>query len=116
MKELQKKIGSSLAQGKFKMDKSNAGQSESIFFTPMQDLSVPEEKRSGDDHDSVNYTTSGNTNPDPVIIPVNPEEGRTGAEERTGNNTLRPSLETVVDGEAVILPPVVYGPEEESGP
>ena len=116
MKELQKKIGSSLAQGKFKMDKSNAGQSESIFFTPMQDLSVPEEKRSGDDHDSVNYTTSGNTNPDPVIIPVNPDEGRTGAEERTGNNTLRPSLETVVDCEAVILSPVVYGPEEESGP
>jgi len=79
MKELQKMVGSSLAQGKFKLKESNSGQSETIHFTPMQDLSVPEEKRGGTDS-GVNYTTSGG-NPDPTLP--------------------RPSLETANDGEAV---------------
>ena len=81
-------------------------------------LSEPQEKRSGNEDDSVTYTTSGNTNPDPVILPVNPDEGRTGAEERerTSNNILRPSLITEFEGVEVETPEVVYGPEENPGP
>jgi hypothetical protein len=118
MKELEKKIGSSLAQGQFETTKSNAGESESLFFIPMMNLSEPQEKRSGNEDDSVTYTTSGNTNPDPVILPVNPDEGRTGAEERerTSNNILRPSLITEFEGVEVETPEVVYGPEENPGP
>ena len=92
MKELQKMIGSSLAQGKFEETESNNGESNSYVFTPMMDLGEPEEKRSG--NDGVEYTPAQSVNTSPN----------------------RPSLETVVDGEAVILSPVVYGPEEESGP
>lgn len=97
MKELQKMIGSSMAQGKFEEQESNSGESNSYVFTPMMDLGEPEEKRRGDE-DGVNYT---------------PAQGSSSS--GTGS---RPSLETVVDGEAVILPPVVYGPltEEQSGP
>lgn len=86
MKELQRMIGSSMAQGKFEETKSNKGESNSYEFTPMMDLTEPEEKRNGDD--GVEYT---------------PATGVT-------TNPNRPSLETVVDGEAVVLPPVVYRP------
>jgi hypothetical protein len=60
----------------------------------MMDLGEPEEKRSG--NDGVEYTPAQSVNTSPN----------------------RPSLETVVDGEAVILPSVVYGPltEEQAGP
>lgn len=116
MKELEKQIGSSMAQGQFEVIKSNNGESESLFFTPMMNLSEPLEKRSSEIDDSISYTTSGNTNPDPVIIPVNPDEGRTGTEERTSNNVLRPSLITEFEGVEVETPVVVYGPEEQSGP
>jgi hypothetical protein len=94
MKELQKMIGSSLAQGKFEETESNNGESNSYVFTPMMDLGEPEEKRSG--NDGVEYTPAQSVNTSPN----------------------RPSLETVVDGEAVILPSVVYGPltEEQAGP
>ena len=99
MKELQRQIGSSMAQGKFEEKKSNKGESESYHFTPMMDMTEPEEKRGGVEREGVNYTPAQSTAP-----PTGPGS--------------RPSLETVVDGEAVILPPVVYGPltEEQSGP
>ena len=99
MKELQRQIGSSMAQGKFEEKKSNNGESESYHFTPMMDMTEPEEKRGGVEREGVNYTPAQSTAP-----PTGPGS--------------RPSLETVVDGEAVILPPVVYGPltEEQSGP
>lgn len=95
MKELQKMIGSSLAQGKFEEDKSNQGESQSYVFTPMMDLTEPEEKRGGSDREGVNYTPAQSIDPNPS----------------------RPSLETVVNGEAVQRP-VVYGPltEEQAGP
>jgi len=94
MKELQKMIGSSMAQGKFSETETNNGESNSYVFTPMMDLGEPEEKRSG--NDGVEYTPAQSVNTSPN----------------------RPSLETVVDGEAVILPSVVYGPltEEQAGP
>ena len=94
MKELQKMIGSSMAQGKFEETKSNSGESNSYVFTPMMDLTEPEEKRQ--DCDGVEYTPAQSINTSPN----------------------RPSLETVVDGEAVILSPTVYGPltAEQSGP
>ena len=94
IKELQKMIGSSMAQGKFEETKSNSGESNSYVFTPMMDLTEPEEKRQ--DGDGVEYTPSQSINTSPN----------------------RPSLETVVDGEAVILSPTVYGPltAEQSGP
>ena len=89
MKELQKMIGSSMAQGKFEETESNNGESNSYVFTPMMDLGEPEEKRRGDE-DGVNYT---------------PAQGSSSS-----GPGSRPSLETVVDGEAVVLPPVVYAP------
>lgn len=89
MKELQKMIGSSMAQGKFEEQESNSGESNSYVFTPMMDLGEPEEKRRGDE-DGVNYT---------------PAQGSSSS-----GPGSRPSLETVVDGEAVVLPPVVYAP------
>ena len=94
MKELQKMIGSSMAQGKFEETKSNSGESNSYVFTPMMDLTEPEEKRQ--DGGGVEYTPAQSINTSPN----------------------RPSLETVVDGEAVILSPTVYGPltAEQSGP
>jgi len=97
MKELQKMIGSSLAQGKFEETESNNGESNSYVFTPMMDLGEPEEKRGG--NDGVEYAPAQSIN----TSPSRPD---------------RPSLETVVEGEAVILPPVVYGPltEEQAGP
>lgn len=45
MKELQRNIGSSLAQGKFEPKKTNKGESESFIFTPMLDMTEPEEKK-----------------------------------------------------------------------
>jgi hypothetical protein len=45
MKELQRNIGSSLAQGKFDPKKGNKGESQSFIFTPMQDMTEPEEKK-----------------------------------------------------------------------
>jgi hypothetical protein len=94
MKELQKMIGSSMVQGKFKETETNNGESNSYVFTPMMDLGEPEEKRSGDD--GVEYTPAQSINASPD----------------------RPSLETVVDGEAVISSSVVYSPliEEQAGP
>ena len=94
MKELQKMIGSSLAQGKFEETESNNGESNSYVFTPMMDLGEPEEKRSG--NDGVEYTPAQSINASPD----------------------RPSLETVVDGEAVISSSVVYSPltEEQASP
>ena len=99
MKELQKMVGSSLAQGKFET-KSNNGESNSYVFTPMMDLSEPEEKRTGDvDREGVTYTPAQRINTNP-------------------NSPSRPSLETILDGEAVEQRPVVFGPltEEQSGP
>jgi len=95
MKELQKMVGSSLAQGKFEETESNNGESNSYVFTPMMDLSEPEEKRGGSGGEGVNYTPAQSIDPNPS----------------------RPSLETVVNGEAVQRP-VVYGPltEEQAGP
>ena len=61
-------------------------------------MSEPEEKRTGDvDREGVTYTPAQRINTNP-------------------NSPSRPSLETVVDGEAVQRP-IVYGPltEEQSG-
>lgn len=98
MKELQKMVGSSLAQGKFEQKESNNGESNSYVFTPMMDMTEPEEKRTGDvDREGVTYAPAQSISTSP-------------------NSPNRPSLETVVDGEAVQRP-VVYGPltEEQSG-
>ena len=98
MKELQRQIGSSMAQGKFEEKKSNSGESESYHFTSMMDMTEPEEKRTGDvEREGVTYTPAQRINTNP-------------------NSPSRPSLETVVDGEAVQRP-IVYGPltEEQSG-
>ena len=100
MKELEQAIGSSLAQGKFKI-KTNKGESESYHFTPMQDLSEPEEKRRDD---GVTFQPA-ETNNSSVLDYVG-EETRI---ERPGD--FRPSLRTtvtVVDGDPVVFerPPV----------
>ena len=95
MKELEQAIGSSLAQGKFKI-KRNKGESESYHFTPMQDLSEPEEKRRDD---GVTFQPA-ETNNSSVLDYVG-EETRI---ERPGD--FRPSLRTivtVVDGDPVIF-------------
>jgi len=101
MKELEQAIGSSLAQGKFKI-KSNKGESESYHFTPMQDLSEPEEKRR--DSGGVTFQPA-ETNNSSVLDYVG-EETRV---ERPGD--YRPDLRTIptiVDGDPVIFerPPV----------
>tara|TARA_R110002074_G_scaffold84696_1_gene187833 strand:- start:1951 stop:2631 length:681 start_codon:yes stop_codon:yes gene_type:complete len=95
MKELEKKIGSSLAQGKFKKTKSNKGESNSYFFTPMMDLSEPEEKKQ---RGGVEYQTTTPSQSSVLGFEGDPNVTRTGTEEDIG-----PSLERVVDGEAVIF-------------
>jgi hypothetical protein len=65
MKELQRKIGTSLAQGKFEI-KGNKGESESLHFNPMEDMTEPDYKdgqedertfEAEDSRDGVSYTT-----------------------------------------------------------
>ena len=60
MKDLQKKIGSSFAQGKFKDPKNQGEDSKSIFFTPMENMTDPEVKDAHPD-DSVTFSTSGSS-------------------------------------------------------
>ena len=55
MKEIQKQIGSSNAQGQFKL-KGNKGESQSLFFLPMGDASEPDEK--GRQDEGVTFTTT----------------------------------------------------------
>tara|TARA_B110000211_G_C13778170_1_gene420665 strand:+ start:20 stop:619 length:600 start_codon:yes stop_codon:yes gene_type:complete len=58
MKEIQKQIGSSNAQGQFKL-KGNKGESQSLFFLPMGDASEPDEK--GRQDEGVTFTTTRST-------------------------------------------------------
>jgi hypothetical protein len=53
MKMLKNKIGSSLAQGKF--TKEGRGESQSVHFTPMEDMTEPDFK---DNRDGVTYSTT----------------------------------------------------------
>jgi hypothetical protein len=96
MKELQQKIGTSYGEGKFK--EGNPGESDSFFFTPMDNMSEPEAKDPNEedrtpvsiDSSGVSYTTTtvtgggprpdGNTRPnlnhevaEEVIFIRNPE-------------------------------------------
>jgi len=65
MKELQRKIGTSLAQGKFEI-KGNKGESESLHFNPMEDMTEPDYKdgqedertfEAEDSRDGISYST-----------------------------------------------------------
>ena len=60
MKDLQRMIGSSFAQGKFEKPKNHGEDSKSIFFTPMENMTDPEIKDTHSD-DSVTFTTSGSS-------------------------------------------------------
>ena len=84
MKKLQKKIGSSLAQGKFEL-KGNKGESESLHFNPMEDMTEPDYKDGQEDErtfeaedtrDGVSYSTP------------TPRQGSTPSLE-VGNNETR---------------------------
>lgn len=84
MKELQRKIGSSLAQGKFEI-KGNKGESESLHFNPMEDMTEPDYKdgqedertfEAEDSRDGISYST------------VTPSGSGPGNDE-----AIRPSLE-----------------------
>ena len=84
MKELQRKIGTSLAQGKFEI-KGNKGESESLHFNPMEDMTEPDYKdgqedertfEAEDSRDGVSYSTP------------TPRQGSTPSLE-VGNNETR---------------------------
>ena len=86
MKELQKKIGSSLAQGKFEL-KGNKGESESLHFNPMEDMTEPDYKdgqedertfEAEDNRDGISYST-----PTPT-----PREGSRPSLEIGNNETI----------------------------
>lgn len=64
MKEIQKQIGSSNAQGQFKL-KGNKGESQSLFFLPMGDASEPDEK--GRQDEGVTFTTTRSTTPSAYV-------------------------------------------------
>jgi hypothetical protein len=60
MKKLKNTIGGSFAQGEFQNPKSNTGESESFIFTPMFDMSEPEEKRGS--KEGITYEPARSTN------------------------------------------------------
>jgi hypothetical protein len=88
MKDLQKKIGSSSGDGKFK--EGNPGESKSFFFTPMMNMSdhqgkEPEQERSSEVNSEVTFennviTGSGpgnTTNPDRPSLEVDNDDNET---------------------------------------
>tara|TARA_B100000768_G_C11280251_1_gene378148 strand:- start:3092 stop:3718 length:627 start_codon:yes stop_codon:yes gene_type:complete len=89
MKELQRNIGSTLAQGKFETEKSNKGESQSFFFTPMLDYTEPEEKRG--QKEGITYEPARSTNTG-LTLSTEPEE-------RTGFQTVCPQSQSFCDDE-----------------
>lgn len=99
MKDLQKKIGSSEGDGKFKEDKGNPGESDSFFFTSMMNMSDPEAKDPEESRDlGVTFST--------VTV------GGSGPTATTSDEANRPSLEHehepeedgIIRGDSITIP------------
>ena len=97
MKDLQKKIGSSEGDGKFK--EGNAGESDSFFFTPMMNMSDPEAKDPEESRDlGVTFSTTTVTGSSPTAT--------------TDGEAIRPSLEHehepeedgIIRGDSITIP------------
>ena len=103
MKELQQRIGTSYGKGKFK--EGNPGESDSFFFTPMENMSEPEEKDPEEDrYTGVTFqpstTVSGGGGPRPAGQQTNSRpnlqiEEDLGEQEHDVTFTRNPEIETV---------------------
>jgi len=116
MKDLQKMIGSSFAQGKFKKPRNFGEDSKSYYFTPMENMSEPESK---DGEDSVTFSTSQDTRPTGPGNRPNLETGFTSqtspfiADIQERRNRAERDAILFNDNDESDR---VYGPLEESGP
>jgi hypothetical protein len=120
MKELQKMIGGSFAQGKFKKEGNKGETQNSFIFTPMENMSEPESKdaRTSDETDGVTFRTSQDTRPTSPGNRPNLETGFsqsspifTDIQERRN----RAERESILFNESEQSEPI-YGPLEETGP
>ena len=98
MKDLQKKIGTSDGDGKFK--EGNAGESDSFFFTPMLNMSDPERKDPEESRElGVTFSTT--------------TVGGSGPTATTDGEAIRPNLEHEHEPEQDGTAPTM--PEREDG-